>query len=238
MRYLLIFLFLTFVSVTWGQDSDSKDNEKKEGRPDVPGKLLLDFGYSFSPVEKVSFDMMGSRTVNLYYMQDFRFGTSKFSFHPGIGLGAYRYRVGKNDNDQPQVILHSADSAYFIVDNETSIIKNMLIANYVEIPVEFRFSTSPDDKPRSFNVMLGGKIGLLGKSQSKLKYKENEIVAKLKDQRNFHISPLRYSAYLRIGVGGFNVFADYSISPLFIEGEGPEKKTLNMLTTGISFDLF
>ena len=54
---------------------------------------------------------------------------------------------------------------------------------------------------------------------------------KEKDKQSFNTNPFRVSATVRGGVGWFNVFATYSLTPLFENGRGPE---LYPFTVGVT----
>ncbi len=114
----------------------------------------------------------------------------------------------------------------------------MLVANYVEIPLEFRFDTTPEDIARSFNVAIGGRIGYLFDSKMKVKYKEDAETKIMKDKQNLGLTQIRYGVYSRIGVGAFNIFGFYNLTPLFEKDKGPDKTTMNSYTVGISINGF
>ena len=57
----------------------------------------------------------------------------------------------------------------------------MMIMNYLEVPLEFRFDANPADPARTFWVSFGARFGVLADAHSKLKFKENGEKSKLKD---------------------------------------------------------
>jgi hypothetical protein len=114
----------------------------------------------------------------------------------------------------------------------------MLIANYVEVPLEIRFDTKPEDLGRSINFALGGRIGVLFDSQQKIKYHEDGQWKRLKDKQDWGLNFLRYGAYTRIGIGAFNIFGFYNLSTLFEANKGPENTKMNTFTLGISINGF
>ena len=197
--------------------------DSKKGKPDIPGTLLIDLGFNFLNSAPTSMDtkFFGSKTFNLYYQYDLPFGDSKFSFHPGIGVGIDKYSF---DNDV--IFSIDADSSVTLDDFATvfpegTLKKSKLTTTYLDIPLEFRFHTNPHDKSRSFKVGLGGRLGLLLSSQSKIKYTENGNTIKLKNKQNFDMSTIRYGATARIGIGWFNLFYYHNLSDLFKSDKGP-----------------
>src|SRR4051794_6740012 len=106
---------------------------------------------------------MGSRTLNVYYQYDMRILKSKFSFHPGIGFGFDRYRFKNNyvlqqDNNNTNTMIEPGRFQVGAATN-LSIKRSRLITNYLDVPLELRFSTNPDDPGRSFKISIGGRVG-------------------------------------------------------------------------------
>lgn len=114
----------------------------------------------------------------------------------------------------------------------------MLVTNYLEVPLEFRYDTRPNDIARSFSWAIGGRIGVLASSLMKVKYKEEGEMIKLKDKKSYGLNPIRYGVYTRIGIGGFNWFAFYNLSEMFEKDKGPEATMMNTMTVGISINGF
>ncbi|HEX8059296.1 MAG TPA: hypothetical protein VF473_00105, partial [Cyclobacteriaceae bacterium] len=77
---------------------------------------------------------------------------------------------------------------------------------------------------------------------------------KVKDDQNFGLTQLRYGVYTRIGVGAFNFFVFYNMTPLFKKDMGPYNQgrilepniiqggatgtTMNTFTAGLSLNAF
>jgi hypothetical protein len=249
MRYKFsAFVFLSLVtSAVFAQTETPK---KVSRRPDIPGTFALEFGFNqdLSGPDQFSLGFFGSRTVNLYYQYDFRILNSSFSFVPGIGLSLERFKftndntLGYNGTDLQSIVMVPPADAGF-----PNIRKSQLITNYVDVPVEIRYSTKPDDPARSFKISVGGRIGYMYDSFTKIKYKEDSEVKKLKDKQDFNLNKFRYGLTARIGVGNFSLFGYYNLSPLFEEGKGlsdilsPDtsvKNDFSTLTIGISLASF
>jgi hypothetical protein len=230
---LLILITLGSIAVAQG----NTEVPKKKGRPNIPGTFQVDFGLNL-PSEKAGFNtsFMGSTTINVYYFYDKRIGKSKFSIHPGIGLGLERYKF---NNDKTLGYNDGRDTVSMVPSMLPNLRKTKLITNYVDIPVEVRFSTRPDDPNRSFKVSLGFKFGILYDSFTKQKYSEEGETKKIKDKQNFNLFPFRYGPYLRVGGGNISVYAQYSISPVFRPGIGPGgRENINNFTVGVSLAAF
>jgi len=242
-RALLPVLLIVVSLVAQAQEKDEK--VKTVARPNIPGSFIVDFGFN-QPINKPTdfvLDFWGSRTVNLYYQYPIRLGRSHFSINPAIGMSLERFKFDNN------YMLYDPDEAagtprvehYTLVPGSNffpEIKKIMLITNYVEMPLEVRFDTKPEDIARSFNWALGGRIGVLFDSDQKVKYREDSQWKKSKDKENWGLNFLRYGVYTRVGIGGFNFFGFYNLSPLFEKGMGPQDTKMNTYTFGISVNGF
>jgi hypothetical protein len=241
-RKFSFFVLFTVLSIAAIGQTASQPTEKKKGRPNIPGTFAIDLGFNL-PSEKNGFNTnpFGSRTLNLYYYYDIQIGKSDFSIHPGFGLGLERYKFNNNktlgytgpNEDILQMVLVST-----ILPNASSLKRTGLITNYIDVPLEVRFSGNPDDPGHTFKVSLGFKFGVLYDSFTKIKYREDSETKKLKDKQNFNLNPIRYGALFRIGFGSFSAFANYTISPLFKNGEGPDKAVINNFTVGLTLAAF
>jgi len=218
---------------------------KKSARPDIPGTFMLEFGFNrdVSGPADFSLQFWGSRTANLYYQYDFRILNSSFSFAPGIGLSLERYKFKDNYSiDYPDP---TTDEIAMIPAEDLpipDIKKSMLITNYLEAPLEIRYTMNPDDPSRSFKMSVGGRIGWLFDSFTKVKYSENSEVKKYKDKQDFNLTKFRYGLVGRIGFGPFGLFGYYNLTPLFEEGKGLKSDGIsndfNTWTMGITLSGF
>ncbi|MCI0752132.1 MAG: PorT family protein [Flammeovirgaceae bacterium] len=209
--------------------------KEKKGRPNIPGTFLIDIGVNAPSNKPSDFDIgfWGSRTLNLYYQYDMQIGKSKFSFHPGIGIGFERFKF--SDDKTIGYDDFSGDTLKMVDTGLPSIRKSQLIANYLDIPLELRFSTNPYDPSRSFKVAVGVRGGVLVDSFTKVKYKEDGEMKKIKNKENYNLNPIRYGVHMRIGVGNFNFFTYYNLSTLFEEKDlGLQKKGMSNITMGFS----
>lgn len=219
--------------------------KKTTARPDIPGTFVIDLGINRdnSGPDDFSLGAVGSRTVNIYYQYEFRILKSSFSFVPGIGLSLERYKF-KNEyileyrsSSSEELSMVSPRNADY-----PDIRKSQLITNYLEVPLELRYTLNPDDPSRSFKVAFGGRIGYLFDSFTKIKYEEDSEVKKVKDKQNFNLNQFRYGLTGRIGFGNFSLFGYYNLTPLFEKGKGLQDadgdNDFNTYTIGISLSSF
>jgi hypothetical protein len=248
----LVFAFSS--TIVMGQEATPKNNkatrtgkliQEKAGRPDIPGDLMIEFGYNWvkDHTPGIGFNTLGSRTFNAYYLYEKNLGESAFSFHPGIGIGTEKYAFEQNltlgygldsiGNDEVQYV--ALDSIYGI---GTSYKKSQINANYFDIPIEFRWRSKKYDPKGSFKVTVGGKVGFLFGSKTKVKYAENGETKKTKQKETFELNAIRYGVYGKVGYGGFSAFYYYSLSDLFNKDKGPMRTTMYPMTFGLSLALF
>lgn len=246
-RLGVLVLFLVISGTVVGQEK----NVKTVARPNIPGSFMVDLGVNQALGKDSTWKQgfWGSRTVNLYYQYPIRFGRSKFSFNPGMGLSLERWKFkdgamlidlpelnASGQRIDPQIEQYNLLSPIRVYPALAS--KSMFVTNYLEIPLEFRFDTKPEDIARSFNVAIGGRVGYLIDAFTKVKYKYNGETVKVKDKYNHGLTEFRYGVYTRIGIGGFNWFGFYNLTNMFEKGKGPQGKDINTFTVGISVNGF
>lgn len=233
----LLLLAAFLCSNTMAQESSDTPQPSRRSLPDLPGSFVLEFGFHRALDAPDTFDIgfWGSRTVNVYYQLDKRIGNSKFSVHPGIGLSLERFKLTNNytlTSTVSETQLIPASDLY------PGVKKSMLITNYIDVPVEIRFSTRPDDPSRSFRASIGGRVGYLYDSFTKIKYSDEGEVRSIKNKQNYNLRKLRYGAFFKIGVGNLGLITHYNITPLFDDKEGPEQAEMSTFTIGLSLSSF
>lgn len=249
MRSISVLLVLAVFSL--GVQAQDK-KVKTVARPNIPGSFVVDLGIN-QAINKVDSTwnqgLWGSRTVNLYYQYPIRIGKSNFSVNPSIGLSLERWKfkdramlidtvelLGNGTAAPTQVEQYNLLSPRRVYPQLAN--KSMFVTNYLEIPIELRYDTRPEDIARSFNVAIGARFGYLIDAFTKVRYKNNGETVKVKDKYDHGLTPFRYGAYMRIGIGGFNWFAFYNASTMFQKNKGPHGADINTLTFGISINGF
>lgn len=178
-----------------------------------------------------------NRGINVYFMYDVVLDKKKkyphFSIAPGIGVGSENYYFKsfgmKWRND-------SVTSFYRFGDSISS--KNSkLNMTYIDIPIEFRFRSTPNKKTgMSWKLAIGFKMGFL--VGSKWKYKGEELNnsgnnVKIKDIGVGNMSKFRYGPTIRGGYGPLSLFCYYSLGSAFNTGKGPK---MNPIVFGLSIN--
>ena len=86
-------------------------------------------------------------------------------------------------------------------------------------------------KNKSFHISAGAIVGFDLQTKIKYIYKDNGTEKKEKDKQSFNTNQFRVSLTARLGVGWLNLFATYSLTPLFENNRGPE---LYPFTVGVT----
>ena len=217
-------------------------NIAKAQRPDLPGALIIDLGvntWSSAP-DDIALNNFQSKTVNITYFYDLPLGNSKFTFTPGIGLGLEKFSFEDNYTLSSEI----NNGALEVTAEQLSqpdvfeYGKSKLGANYLDIPLEFRFYSRKNQYSRGFRAAIGGKVGVLYSSFTKFKYEDslgdNHMV---KNRANYGLNRFRYGVQARVGFGGFSLFGYYELSDKFETPPAGGEDT-NNLTFGIALTGF
>ena len=117
------------------------------------------------------------------------------------------------------------------IDTNYNYSKNRFKTWFINAPLLLEINTG-NNKNKSFHISAGAIFGL--NLQTKIKYKYKDVdgsTKKEKDKQSFNTNPFRVSLTTRVGYGMFNIFATYSLTPLFENNRGPE---LYPFTVGIT----
>jgi len=167
--------------------------------------------------------------VNLNFFQySFNFTRNgRLGLVTGIGIRLQNYRFANNNSIMK-------DSTGFIVEKPytQNLKKSKLIVDYLTVPAIIEFHTGR--YRNGFRIGLGVIGSLKCRSLTKVKWYEEGDKKKEKNKGDYNISPLDYALTARLGVDNFEVYANYSMVPLFKKGQGPEVYPLSV-GLGIKF---
>jgi hypothetical protein len=248
---VVIALFaISFTAI--GQTTEAK---KTSARPDIPGIFTLELGLNraLNAPDNFKLGLWGTRTINVYYQYELRILKSNFSFVPGIGLSLERFKFRDGEIlSFPKTEgvftnpVASRDSVviYQLFQHQTpGFKKSQLITNYVDVPLELRYTFNPDDPARSMKISIGARIGYLYDAFTKIKYRQDGEIRQVKDKQNFNLTRFRYGPFAKIGFGSFSFFCYYNMTPMFKENEGLYRgvsyyNDMNTFTAGVSLSSF
>lgn len=121
-----------------------------------------------------------------------------------------------------------SDFTLVLQDDQTSSIPtdmdlytNQLNMLFVNIPLilEMQF---PANREHNFHLGVGVIGGLRVKSHQNQKWRTEGMKHENKQYGELNLNSFRYAATLRLGYSYVNLFANYSFTPLFQSGKGPE----------------
>ena len=249
MRYPLLIVLIISLSLTAGAQDNPTAKKKKiitesAGRPDVPGDLMIEFGFNtlINNPREMSLDFWGSRFFNAYYLASKTIGSKGLSFHPGFGISNNRYAL----ND-PVTIGYTFEGEQRSMDllplkdelpNAISFASSTFSTTHANLMMEFRFNSRPFDHKRSIKFVLGGTAGYMIDSKTRVRYREFGETKVAKQKESFQLNFFRYGAYTRLGYGNVYLHYQYFFSQIFQRGEGPLGTEATPMVFGVSIGLF
>jgi hypothetical protein len=183
-----------------------------------------------------------SRSFNFYVMIDMPFKTDpRFSVAAGPGIGVDNIFFDKTNITTTN---HLKDLEFQNLADTNHFDKYKLVNAFLELPVEIRFSSNPEQSNKSFKIALGAKVGVQVSSHTKGKRwvnKDGTLIAGFDDkfvQKNkdkFFFNGNRLVGMMRVGYGNLSLFSTYQIGSLIKEGLGPQVKpfTVGLTISGL-----
>ena len=241
-KLLILFLLVSVFTTSWAQDEGTKTTKGATPSPDFPGAFVFEYGlnYLINNDHEMRTNPWKSATFNVYFTYPVQINDSRFAFIPGIGVGSEKFGF-----EDPITFYDSL--SYTIVDNvfnlpryanASEVKKTQFVANYLDIPLEFRVHTRKDDHKNSFFLGIGGKIGINFDAKTKIKYTEYGSNKLEKDKYHFNVNSFRYGAVARIGYGAFSGWFYYSGSAMFRGNTTPNINNPGMWSFGLSLATF
>lgn len=230
----IVILLLTLLfseTIQAQQDSLPKKVTRKIDISSRPGDhLMVQFSsdhWSGMPDSISSHQSGFSRGFNAYLMLDKPFRSSpKFSIGLGIGIGTSNIFFKKMNVDIKST---AAKLPFTAVDSANHFKKYKLSLSYVEIPLEFRFSSNPLYSDKSWKVAIGGKVGTIVNAHTKgkeLQSKNNTSVNDYtqKENNKKYFNGTRFMGTARVGYGIISIFGAYQLNNILKDVAGPPMK--------------
>ena len=152
----------------------------------------------------------------------------------GLGVEWDSYSFSNNVILNPNATTTNSSTIKIDTSSNITYIKDKLKAAYVKIPLLLEFNTNNVHAHKSFHLACGMEFAYKIDSWTKQKIEQDGYTTKLKIHDDYNLSVFKYGFVVRAGYGGFTLFANYSLSPLFDANKGPERE-LYPLSTGIAF---
>lgn len=205
--------------------------------PDLPGALRVELGFNFltDNPEDMSTGFWGSKSFNVHYLYSVRFGQSAFSFNPGFGLGTDKFSFEEN-----VTLMRNQDGSISIepLVEFDEIKRTKLATTYFEVPLELRYHFNKDNFKKSIKLSVGGKVGILMSSHTKINYSQYGEDQKLKTKDNFNLSRFRYGLQGSLGIAGISAYFYYALNDMFEKDKGPEATQTSQMQAGIAISVF
>jgi hypothetical protein len=256
-KIFVLCLFIISAGIALGQDS-TKVQDTAKGSKVVKkdwskvnmnrsnDHLLLQFGLDRWANKPDSIDPKGlSRSFGVYIMMDFPFKTNPhFSVALGLGVSSsnmyfkdtYIDISGKNNNSTN----NSNALKFQNVKDTTHFKKFKLQTSFIEIPLEFRYTSNPENPNKSWKLVAGAKIGTMLSATTKGKNllsgtggTVNDFTQKEKSKR--YLNKTRFAVTGRVGYGAFSLFTVYQVNAFVKEGQGPDVRpfTVGLTLSGL-----
>lgn len=173
-----------------------------------------------------------SRGLNVYVMLDKPFRSNpKLSIAFGAGIGSSNIFFKRMFVD----IAATSSTLPFINQDTTAYYKKFKLSTaFLEIPLEFRFSSNPENPNKSTKFALGVKGGTMLNAHTKakeLRTASGSTIngATLKQSTKSYFNTTRIAATARVGYGIFSLFGSYTLTPMFKDGvASPDARTLQI----------
>lgn len=251
MKKIYTFL-LAFVLAQGAFAQDSLQIAKKPknpigGRPNIPSDLKFEFGFNQlnNRSEDMGIHFFASRTFNVYYQYPVSiFGeASGFTMDIGIGVGTDKYAFKDDQTLYNNPALGPESSVLKditdVLGSDINIKKNVVAANYFDIPLDFTYHFNKTNYTKGFQVSVGGKFGYLYESHTKVKYEDsNDLKRQIKDSQNYGLEKFRYGLSIKAGSPGFYAWSYFGLNQVFQKDLGPNGTEATQINFGIAVNVF
>jgi hypothetical protein len=215
------------------------------------GYVNPDFGMTFpSDLQYLNLNTARSMMVNINpFDLNLNLVKNHFGITSGLGLTFNNYYF---TNSTLMIPDSSSLVAYNMVDQngqKADMKVNKLTVTWLTLPVLFEYQTNAKYRLNSFHVGVGVVGGVRICSYTKQAFYARNTTYYLQDDNGktvgsvyvddhpsrtksqYHLNPFKLDATMRIGWSFLNIFATYSITPMYLNDQGPE---LYPWTVGIS----
>jgi hypothetical protein len=169
--------------------------------------------------------------------------SNKFYIEWGAGVSWYNFKfanfrtgISKDDNgviffEYPQTEWDFTKSKLTVCYVNLSMVPMFDLGGYGRKPMVFNGDRLNFDRRGSFRIGVGPYVGYRLDSYTKQVYEENGDKQKQHYHDNYYLNNIRYGLRAQIGFRDTDIFFNYDLNELFIEGKGP---VLNAFSFGIT----
>ncbi len=168
-------------------------------------------------------DYARSLSVNINcYQQNFNLIKNNVGLFTGFGFGFINYAFDNNIT-----LLHEANEIDYVTEDHGFKRNRLSMVNF-NIPVMLEYQTARTRKIEQFHLSAGVIGSAKLRSYTKQVYDFEGEKQKDKFTKSYHTRPFNLDATVRVGWGRVNLFATYSLFPLFRSDKGPELHPFNV----------
>jgi len=227
-KLLVIVLVLLAGSPAFSQTAKQKKN--KGILSQAGDHFMFQLGYDnwIGAPDSISSHIKGlNRGLNVYVMYEKKFRADpRFSIAGGIGVGSSNIYFKKMNVD---IAAAGSVLPFPATDSANNYKKYKLSTTFLEIPIEFRFSSKPETPGKSVKVALGVKLGTMLNAHTKgktLRDASGKTLSNAIDKvntKNF-FNTTRIAATARVGYGNYSIFGAYNLTTMFKDGVAADIK--------------
>lgn len=198
-------------------------------RPNESDGIIYDLTYDLLLETPDGTEQGFSNGHSFSFMDNLPLGGDNVSFAYGIGFSSHNYHTSISAS------INGLDGSGVYADT-SGYESNKLTVQYIDVPLELRFRSTPNRKGNFFRFYVGGKFGVRVNAYSKFKNGNTNV-------RFYHFDELnryRYGVYTRIGYSNISLYGYYGLSQLFEEGQtiqGGDLTKMIPLSIGISISI-
>ncbi len=170
-----------------------------------------------------------NRGFSVAFMYDFPMKKTNLSLAAGLGISTsgiflkdHVLNMDETGNPAPKFTEDQTPSKYKIA------------TTYLEVPLELRWRSVPENANKGFKAAIGLKLGTLMNAHSKERNSIDGVrnTEKIANKRFFN--SWRYAATARVGMGNFALFGSYSLNALFKDTGGNNLVDIRPYSIGIA----
>ncbi len=227
-------IFLLLLTVLFFASTQAQDNGKVSRKINIssrPGDhimIQLSSDHLTGMPDSISKHQSGfSKGLNAYVMLDKPFKSSpKYSIGIGIGVGSSNIAFKTINID----LKSTATKLPFTATDSTNHFKKYKLSlSYLEVPLEFRYTSDPLNSNKSLKAAIGLKVGTIINAHTKgkdLQNKNNGLVASYIEKENSkkYFNGTRFMATARVGYGIFSLFGAFQLNSVLKDVAGAPMK--------------
>lgn len=232
-KIVFVVISCLFFSMAFSQDSipPASTHTKDINLANRPGDhimIQLSSDHWAGMPDSISSHQKGlSRGFNIYFMYNKPFKTSpKYSLGIGLGVSTSNMifklmNVGLNATSITLPFTHEDSIDHFK--------KYKLATTFLQVPIEIRYMSDPDQPNKSWKGAFGLKLGTLLNVHTKAKELQDKNGTTLnlyteKENSKRYIDGTQVMATARVGYGIFSLFGSYQLNTIIKSGFGPNMR--------------